>query len=207
MWFRWRPYTPDRLEAQVKAKLPSNVPAFCVPVAAIPLTASGDVDEKALLQLPVVDESLLQLWEKQMQARSDVRQAAVIVQEHSGEQPPLHLSDLIPNWKSAAASRASELAPVTPVFAVGAKELEPRPLAYSDGGPLTIPEDAPKTFTEALLRTAKAMSPQGIASRPRQRRRILSELSGIAEQAKRILAGLQAKGLGRGLARDSCNAS
>ncbi len=88
------PYAPDHLEARVKTRMPSGeVRCFCVPVAPMPLTEAGEFDDKALTQLPVVHEGLLQRWEEQLRALPGIRQAAVVVQEQTADHAPLHLSD------------------------------------------------------------------------------------------------------------------
>jgi len=189
------PYSADRLEAQVKSVMPSGLQCFCVPVSGIPLTEIGEVDEDALKQLPVVEKDLLRRWEKRLQAALGNEQAAVVLQEQATEQPPAHLSDLIPGWKPAALQDTDPGFAAPQTVEAAAKDREPRPPAFADGGSLRIPADAPKTFTEAILRTAKQFPRKGIVHVRASGEEIFQSYPMLLEEAKRILAGLHAKGL------------
>src|SRR6266571_2702149 len=76
-----------------------------------------------------------------------------------------------------------------------AQEPEPAAMAISDGGPLTIPEGAPATLTEALLRTATANKDRGIRYIQRDGSELFQPYAVLLEEAKRLLAGLYASGL------------
>ena len=189
------PYSADRLEAQVQSAMPPDLQCFCVPVSAIPLTGIGEVDEDALKQLPVVEKDLLRRWEKQLQAALGSDQAAVILQEKATEQLPAHLSDLILEWKPAARQGTDQGFAPQQTEEATAKDCEARPPAFADGGPLRIPADAPKTFTEAILRTAKHFPRKGIMHVRASGEEIFQSYPMLLEEAKCILAGLHAKGL------------
>ena len=190
------PYSHDRLEALVRSKMPcGEVPCFCVPVASIPLTESGDVDESALIGLPVIEEGLLEKWNERLRALPNIRQGIATTEECATDQTPLHISELIPDWKSAV-TKASEVAgEVTQEMAESAGEPQSRPFAWADGGPLVIPTDAPKTFTEAILRTAKEFPHKGILHVKADGEEVFQSYPTLLEEACRVLAGLRAKGL------------
>lgn len=193
------PYTRDRLQAEVASSFSQFNPCrhFVVPVAALPLTATGEVDEPALRQLPVLDEELVQRWEAQIRELPGVAQAAVVVREPETPQHSLHLSDLIPGWKPAGLQDGGIIAAASE-SAAPAKESRPRPAAFADGGPLTVPADAPRTFTEAILRTAKQCPSRGIVHIRANGEEYFQSYPMLLEQARRILAGLHARGLKQG---------
>ena len=189
------PYVAERLEAQVQSAMPSEISCRCVPVANIPLTADGEVDEQALGQLPILDDELIGRWEVKLRQLPPIRQAGVVVQELTTDEKRLHLTDLIAGWKPSVLQDAEAGAAASQSAEGTAKELKPRPPAYANGGPLAIPADAPKTFTEAILRTAKKFPRKGILHVRANGEELFQSYPALLEQAKRILAGLQAKGL------------
>jgi len=191
------PFAAEGLESEMKAAMPSaDMPCFTVPVAALPLTPTGEIDIAALQRLPVLDTELLQRWNAQLTAVPGVSQATVVVQEPSSEPGSVHLADLISGWKPGGL-QDPELAPAVQDSAPKA-QVKPRPAAYADGGPLTIPADAPKTFTEAILRTAQRYPNKGILHVRPDGDEYFQSYPALLEQAKRILAGLHAQGLKQG---------
>jgi acyl-CoA synthetase (AMP-forming)/AMP-acid ligase II/NAD(P)-dependent dehydrogenase (short-subunit alcohol dehydrogenase family)/acyl carrier protein len=188
------PYSIDRIEAYIQSKMPQGIRFSWVLVPALPLTEQGQVDESALLQLPVLDAALAQIWETRLNRVPGVGRAAIVIQEDAQEPPPLHLSDLLPGWKVKALQPDAS----TVVAQSGEKEdqvVKPRPPAFADGGPLTIPGDAPKTFTEALLRTAQKFPHKGLVHIRSNGEEFFQSYPQLLEEAKRILGGLQAAGL------------
>jgi len=188
-------FAADRLEAQVRSLLPAEFPCRCVPVANIPLTANGEVDEKALAEMPVLEDELIARWETKLRSLPQVQQAAVVVQEMVAEQKRLHLADLIPAWKPSVPQEAEASGPATATGESAARETKPRPPAYANGGALHIPADAPKTFTEAILATAKRFPSKGILHVRANGEETFQSYPALLEQAKRILSGLQGMGL------------
>lgn len=72
---------------------------------------------------------------------------------------------------------------------------ERRAIAFSDGGPLALAEGAPKTLTEALVRTATTREKKGIAYVHPDGSTNFQSYASLLEEAKCLLAGLQASGL------------
>jgi acyl-CoA synthetase (AMP-forming)/AMP-acid ligase II/NAD(P)-dependent dehydrogenase (short-subunit alcohol dehydrogenase family) len=187
------PHSAERIEAQVRSSIPADIACSSVLVASMPMTSDGVVDEAALARIPMLDSNLVQGWESRLRELPEIEQAAVVVQDFSTEEKPLHLSDLIPGWKPPALQDDAAIASGQSTEAV--KESKPRPPAYADGGPLTIPADAPKTFTEAILQTAKKFPNKGILHVRANGEEFFQSYPALLEQAKRILAGLRAKGM------------
>ncbi|MCP4689817.1 MAG: AMP-binding protein, partial [Desulfobacterales bacterium] len=112
--------------------------------------------------------------------------------------PRLHLADLLPGWRRFETSEE-------PIDADGSDVSGPRvdpaaykgPMALSAGPPLTIPEDAPETLTEALIRSADDGS-KGVVCFQERGARVFLSYAEILADAKSILAGLQARGCGPG---------
>ncbi|MDI4659203.1 AMP-binding protein, partial [Xanthobacter autotrophicus] len=68
------------------------------------------------------------------------------------------------------------------------------PWALADGGPLELPADAPRTLTDALLRTAERAGDTGILFQGAGPARRLT-YTALLEEARRIAGGLRAAGL------------
>lgn len=193
------PLAPTRLKGRLEAELPPYlVPSLYISVAAVPLSAEGQVDERALEHLEVIDAPLLREFEKHLGSLPGVEDTAVLVTEESEAVPRVHFSELLPREeKNAEASPLTaprdKHAPGSPPRESGATQ---RP-AFCDGGPLVIDEQAPRTIGQSLLRTAEARGDKGIvlaeahASGPE---RLLS-YAALREEALRILTGLRNEGL------------
>ncbi|WP_341991078.1 SDR family NAD(P)-dependent oxidoreductase [Azorhizobium sp. AG788] len=160
-------------------------PAAWVAVSALPLTEAGAVDEAALARLPVLDGGVMDAWRAQLEQIGGVAEAAVVAQVQAVAETPVRLPLRAPEANPATASVGRP---------VGAG-----PLALADGGPLPVPADAPRTLTEALLRTAARAGAKDIVfhgSDPQTVRRL--SYAALLEEARRIAAGLLAAGLRAG---------
>jgi len=159
---------PERLLDRLRDALPASLPLpRLVSIDRLPLDAEGRVDDKALERLGT--------------ARAQP------------EPPPLHLSDLFPEWRAGLVEEHTTKIAATP-GAVG----EPggaRPPAFADGGPLIVPDGAPQTLGEALVRVAAAWPERGITLIGDAGQPVHLSYPELLERARSILAGLQARGL------------
>ena len=93
------PFDPERL----RAHLPQGTGQISfVPLASMPLAANGEVDERALTEIGVIDSDLVRECEDRLRSMPGIDQVAVVVEETVEPVPSLHLSDLLPGWKSAS---------------------------------------------------------------------------------------------------------
>ena len=196
------PTTSERLArdlaAHCEAHLPlGSRPAAWVPVAALPLTPEGGLDRAALLALEVLDGALEERWEGALAALPEVEHAAVVVRDQAPAPAPLHLLDLLPESGLeggpgvAPAGAAGELRRRTPT----ADEVPSRPAALARGGALEIPEDAPRTLTEALLRTAREHPGRGIVHVRADGSEHFQSYPALLASARSVLTGLRRAGL------------
>ncbi|MBE8997967.1 SDR family NAD(P)-dependent oxidoreductase [Nostoc sp. LEGE 12447] len=179
------------------------LPKAVVPVSYIPLTATGEVDELALMNIPIVDESLIEQVEKQLNSHHKIEQAVVVVQELRKNIPSLHLSDLIPDWQDKNAIAGGGVLPianVTPI-PIGSQAntqqhfSEPKPLAISHGGILPDDPNAPITLPEVLQRAAQQVTSGGIIYLLPDGTELRQSYAELLEVAEQILAGLRKLGL------------
>ncbi|MGD2089536.1 MAG: SDR family NAD(P)-dependent oxidoreductase, partial [Candidatus Aminicenantes bacterium] len=153
------PLSSGRLQANLRTILPARlVPSVYVHLSALPLTASGDIDKNFLSHLEVIDDNLVRRWEKRIGSLSKVSQAAVVVREQVKHTPPLHLSEVFPDWGTKEVNEIDEQTE----YRAEQQDGETCTMAFSDGGPLIIGADAPKTLTAALVRTAFTHKNKGI---------------------------------------------
>ncbi|MEH1951632.1 MAG: SDR family NAD(P)-dependent oxidoreductase [Nostoc sp.] len=179
------------------------LPKAVVPVSNIPLTATGEVDELALINIPIIDESLIEQVEKQLNSHHKIEQAVVVVQELRKNIPSLHLSDLIPDWQdknAIAAGGALPIANVAPISRDSQPDtqqhfLEPKPLAISHGSILLDDRNAPITLPEVLQRAAQQVKTAGIIYLLPDGTEVRQSYAELLEVAERILAGLRKLGL------------
>lgn len=165
---------------------------YYVPVAALPLDENGEVDDAALLTLPVIDGELLQRWEADLRPGT-----AIVIGEARQPERRVHLWDVIPGYEAESAT--DQIIPLeTDASARGASEMMATVPAFSDGGPLVIPDDAPRTLTEAILRTVERFGQKGIHHLRREGDAAFQSYAEVFAEAQRILGGLRSHGLRAG---------
>ena|GEM_PF-881409 len=216
-------FSREKIHLYLQSHLsPELLPSAYVPVSALPRTALGQVDKAVLASLEVIDSDLIARWEEKLRSHPQIAQAAVIVQPKKGKvTPPVHILDLLP--KAAIAGIFSEetrqKAEPTPNpskegnrgqkgFKEGNREefedaSQPENLttvvpAFSDGGLLTIPEDAPLTLTEALIQTATRYQQKEIVYILAPKQQVSQTYGSLLAEAKCILNGLRHQGLTAG---------
>ncbi|MDI4663602.1 SDR family NAD(P)-dependent oxidoreductase [Xanthobacter autotrophicus] len=183
--------TPEAWGRHAESVLPLwQRPAAWVAMAALPLTEAGAVDDAALARLPVPDAFAAALWRQRLERMDGVAESAVVAQALAPEAASVTLRAVAP--LSPAAIVAPE--PPTPEgpWMLGPWALGPWALA--DGGPLDLPDDAPRTLTDALLRTAERAGDKGILFHGAGPVRRL-DYAALLDEARRIAGGLKAAGL------------
>ncbi len=190
------PFSAERLEANLQAVLPENeVPKAYVPVSSLPLTPTGQVDKQALARLEVIDNNLVKLWEERLRSLPEIEQAAVVIQERVERSLPLHLSDLLPGWKTASSRDIDKPIEVTTCQASVPEKLGPKALAISHGGPLQKEAGAPTTLSASLTRAAKRGHEKGVIYIQPDDSKTFQSYPALLEMAQRILTGLRKRGL------------
>lgn len=187
----------ESLNAHLQANLPDYMlPVAYVQVSNLPLTATGQIDEQVLTSLEVIDTKLLEKWQQQLNSLPEIEKAVVIASSrHTPSLLPLHLAKLLPPGtnKTAISLPIAETASV--VGLVPTEKAQLTTPAISDGGLLNIPEDAPKTLTEALIQTATRYKNQGITYISAKGENEFQTYTSLLDEAKCILNGLRNQGL------------
>ncbi len=196
-------WNPKQLNSQMQEQLaPEMIPVAVVPLSSLPLTNKGKIDEVALKGFQVIDDNLVERWETELKAVPEIEQVAVVVQKKNLQLLPLHISDLLPSDLVPGIILTEPLTPPTnptnqPEDKVPEKS-DSKPLAFSDGGLLTIPEDAPKTLTEALIKTATEFKERQITYILAEGKEDFQTYGCLLQEAKSILSGLSEIGLAAG---------
>jgi amino acid adenylation domain-containing protein len=185
-------------EFRARFQSPQLTPDVIVPLHALPLGPDGYVDEGALQQLEVLDEDVARQWEERMRGLPGVDEVAVgIGPVTKAASERIHLSDVLPGSPARAPRRAENLP--TPPRSGHAKPAPPRgeptARAFSDGGPLVIPPDAPRTLTEALVRTASTAAGRGQTYVEQDGSTHHQSYADLLHEARCMLTGLRAHGL------------
>ncbi len=195
--------TPELWQEHLRSYLPTSwVPRTYIPVSHIPFTNTGEVDEQALLSMASVTTKTLEQWEHYLRKQEGVKQVAVVAQEYYKTQPLLHLADVFPEWlhsltnsttPSQAVSHIAENESIEAVDSI--KTNTEHTLAWSDGGPLSIPVSAPTTLTEALVHTALLYKNKGLLVVQSDGSEVSLCYPQLLEKAGRVMTGLYAHGL------------
>ncbi len=150
----------------------------------------------AVDSLPVLESALLSRVEQQVSALPGVRGARAFLSPNVQAAREVHASDVLAGYTR---SGKVDLSTTTEQAAEGASRLEDtRPLAYTSGGPLTLPEGAPQTLVEALLRAASRHPERGLTLIEEDGSRAFLSYKNLLERAQRVAAGLGQEGFGRG---------
>ncbi len=130
-----------------------------LPLTALPLTQRGEIDDVALLQLPIFETSLYQAWEQQLSPLAAPASLAVTTQARQFQQGRLHLQDVLAEstveHRSLVISNLSEAAPA-------AEYDSNAPLSQRSGEDYPLPEQMPLTLPQVLQFTAAQDYAQGL---------------------------------------------
>lgn len=197
-WVVWvvarGPLDPARIEQRLA---PIKPEVTAVLVDRLALDGDGRVDEAALARVEAIDERLAARWRRALTASPGIDGARVVARPREYSQGLLHAAKLLAGERRHLDGCNAE-APAAPSPRVEHRD------AFADGGPLQIPEDAPRTLVDALLRTAEGPlgEQRGLTlierwgqSGAEERRMSYAELLAAA---RRALSGLCEAGLGRG---------
>ncbi|NMG10486.1 SDR family NAD(P)-dependent oxidoreductase [Brasilonema sp. UFV-L1] len=189
-------FSLEQLQSYLRGMLSAaQIPDAYIRVSTVPLTDQGLVDEQALLKLEVIDSDLVQRCEEEIQSVFEVDLAAVVVQESTKKIPPLHLLDVLPNWKIANDDTNDDSLIHLDKILPQASNYKSDSIAISHGKPLQLPIDAPKNLAQVLLRAAKEASKQGIVYIETDGSETVQSYEALLEEAQRLLAGLRKLGL------------
>jgi hypothetical protein len=96
-------FSQAQLRSRLRPLLPDYVfrHAAIVSISAVPLKASGTIDEAALERIEVIDDDLIARWEERLRAVPSIEEVVVLERESAPPLPPLHLSDVFPQLTAA----------------------------------------------------------------------------------------------------------
>jgi acyl-CoA synthetase (AMP-forming)/AMP-acid ligase II/3-oxoacyl-(acyl-carrier-protein) synthase/acyl carrier protein len=186
--------SPTELEAGLKAALPADrQPSACVPLASMPLTTSGEVDERVLGAIPVVDADLVKRWEESLRSRSEIDRVAVVVHEGPDPEPRVALADLLPPGPDPTEKAAATIRePAGRATAPAARRRAP---ALVDAGPSRVRPEDPRTLPEALARAARTFPGNAIVYHHSRAEDDTQTFGELLLDAERVLAGLRSFGV------------
>lgn len=191
-------FSAERLRSHLQAALPEVVlpHIIFVPISNLPLTTAGTVDRDLLEKIPVVDADTRLHYEAQVQAIPGIDQAAVVLQEQTAWIPPLHLSDLLPDWQKASQTAiAPSVVTTTESASEPLTETETKPPAISIGTPLPIAPTAPANLPQVLQQAASQPTDPGVIYLQADGSAATQSYATLLGEAEQILAGLRKLGL------------
>ncbi|MFQ5853080.1 MAG: SDR family NAD(P)-dependent oxidoreductase, partial [Candidatus Binatia bacterium] len=190
------PFVAEQLQSHLQAVLPFYLlPDVYVQLSNLPLTATGQVDEKTLAHLEVIDSDLVQRWEERLRSLSEIEQVAVVVQEEAKSLPPLHLSDLLPDWKTTLTRAVEDPVATSVCPATSHEELKLKSTAIIHGAPPRDKDGVPTLLSEALRRAAFQAPDKGVVYVQADGSEIFQSYRALLEEAERIVASLRKLGL------------
>jgi len=187
--------TLTRMCESVKPYLPQQMmPDMFLPVNQIPLTRRGTIDEKMLTLMDIPDQALIHQWESAISSIPGIDQVKVFWKNSQGVSTRIHISNLIPQGQINQC-----ITPIIPLISEEScpqrSEDQPQAMAFSDGGPLSIPKDAPKTLGSALLTSAGIRGHNGIVIFQDESLETFLSYATLLKDARSILTGLKSAGL------------
>jgi len=190
------PFVPEKLQAHAQAVLPAPIAQIrFVPLADLPRTTAGRLDELALGSLEAIDGDLLERWENALRGLPEIEDVAVVAQERREAARLLHLWDLL-------GGQAAELRGPGPVRQGQCSCIRGAPaaaaLAVSDGGPLRTEADAPVTLGATLRRAAERTPEATVASLQADGGARVQTYRELLADARSVLAGFNRRGLSPG---------
>ena len=198
------PFYSDEISRRLGSRLPpAMIPDFYVPIAKLPLLPSGEVDEQQLLAIEVLHPGLCDEWKRQLEERECAELFSVVEEPFEETNVPIHLSDLIPDWKTSSRllpggiSAPANLDNVRPE-ATPAQQPESFGDALVSGGPLVIDDAHPLTLQEGFLRAGSRDDGIGVTYIGANGAADHHSYAQIYVNAKRILGGLSQLGLQAG---------
>ena len=184
----------QQLQLHLRSLLPKfTLPSAYIPLSALPLTSTGQIDEKVLESLPVIDSNLVRQWEEQLNSLSEIDRVAVTIQQQTKSIPPLHLSDLLLPVEQITTS-PSLPRPQSPTPLVSQSPVNSSNNAIVHGE-LLEQANSPLTLAEVLQRAATRNSTKEIVYIRCDGSEFVRSYENLLEEAQIILAGLRKLGL------------
>lgn len=153
-----------------------------VRVRSLPRTRNGEVNDKALQGLEVIDEELVKRWEKRLAGLSGVEKSAVVVRERQWKRAPLHVWDLLPNRERSKAAEPAGQRNATLALVEGEAL---RPVRWL-------------TLGETLRRAAQEYPEAGVSYIDGQGSETFETYLQLWQKAQRVAGGLKGRGLKKG---------
>ncbi|MFB2894586.1 AMP-binding protein [Aerosakkonemataceae cyanobacterium BLCC-F50] len=168
-------------------------PISFVFVSRLPLTDDGALDEQKLLELEVIDSEVVEQFQASLQTIPDIEAIAVTVAERHQSIPPLHLSDVLPVWRS----RTSNLLPTNLVNIPSTDRFSQSSsaMAIAQGEALLADSHLPKNLVQVLQKTVESHPDRGITYIHSNGTETVQSYCALLDEAQRILSGLRVLGL------------
>ncbi|WP_198264962.1 non-ribosomal peptide synthetase [sulfur-oxidizing endosymbiont of Gigantopelta aegis] len=182
-------FIANDLRQYLKSCLPNSIlPEAYIAITNMPLTESGQIDDKQLLPLVVVNKQLLESWSHELEDTPELLDYSVLAQYKDYQCEPLHLSHLCPVWKTEMSQEDIddidyEEGEKTDVIALSEGELL-----------LTNESHLPMTLSEGLF-AAQKHSDSGIIFVQQDGSDVFQSYNELLIKAKTVVSGLQKEGL------------
>ncbi len=170
----------------------------CVPVSHIPLTADGEVDTSALLSIPRADDATVASWEAKLAGLSG-GPVAILRRPRAPALDRLCLREHLPRRvlgegdDGEPGPSGCDDAAVTASTPLGGQRL-----AVSDGGPLPLGPETPRTLIEALDRTIARFPDKGVRYVLDNERTDFQTYAQLRSEALVVLGNLRRRGIALG---------
>ncbi|MHB8471836.1 MAG: SDR family NAD(P)-dependent oxidoreductase [Gammaproteobacteria bacterium] len=165
-----------------------------VPVSVIPLGSDGQLDMTRLSSIAVITEQVVHEMETALNSVNRVARSAVMSSDNNEPVSIISLSNILLDSSSSgdvmmlsSLGRPESSPPEDRGFAVQ--------FAECDGGPIIIPDNSPKTLTDALLLTAASNGSKGLVFPDEAGHEIRLDYASLLGRALKVLTGLRKTGL------------
>ncbi len=185
------PIVAEQIIGRLKTQVPAAfIPEAIVPVSALPLTASGQIDSLALERLPVLEAHLATTYEAWFRTQHGAIDGAVAIHPRVSRLSRLHLADVLPTQTQARVAQG--LGQPSDVATGDSTKAQLPAIRY--GGDLPSGAAEPILLQDTLLRAAELAPNHGVTYLTPAGETILQTYPELLRQAERILSGLRSYG-------------
>lgn len=161
-----------------------------VGISCLPRDIEGRPNTERLSHIPIITDEVIEKAETVLREVCGPEATVAAARRRiRHERPWIYLPDI--QGRAAAEQIAESESTLDRSRLAGTADTLPRGIAHASGGPLTIPDDAPSTMTEAFLATSRAYANKGIVHAGNDRE-FLQTYAQLEHAARRVAGGLQA---------------
>jgi len=187
--------TENELCTHLRKVLGESVVGGFVQLSGLPFTRDGEVDEAALLRLPVLGADVARHCEESLRSLPRVDQAMAVLVEAIEPPPALHLTDVVTDWTVEATGEETATGTERSTSVSPEMDMPPSKPALAQGDDLRLDPHRSCVLAANLRRVAREHDDHGIVHVRPDGSEDYQRYSSLLDEAQRVLTGLRSLGL------------